>query len=139
MKSKEILSHFIPLLIFTILAAGSTDTDSSTSRDSPPSKNEDTSWVPAGFNRYNSNVAWRWSPDGSYKCDYGQRCVQVQVVSQKGCNRLYVEASKLDANGNNVGMTNDSTTNLQQGQKALLMLDTYGDFKSFQLAKISCY
>ena len=99
---------------------------------------EDTSWVPKGYTAFNNNVAWKWSPDGSYKCSYG-RCIQMEVISKEGCGSLYAEASKLDGSGNNVGYTNATTSSLAPKQKALLMFETYGDFKSFQLAKISCY
>jgi len=99
---------------------------------------EDTSWVPKGYTAFNNNVAWKWSPDGSYKCSYG-RCIQMEVISKEGCGSLYAEASKLDGSGNNVGYTNATTSSLAPKQKALLMFETYGDFKTFQLAKISCY
>jgi len=61
------------------------------------------------------------------------------VVSKDGCGSLYAEVSKIDAGGNNVGYTNATTSSLAPKQKALLMFETSGEFKTFQLAKISCY
>ena len=63
----------------------------------------------------------------------------MEVVSKEGCDSLYAELSKLDAAGNNVGYTNETTSNVAAGQKAILKFETYGEFKSFQLSKISCY
>lgn len=100
---------------------------------------DDTSWVPAGFDAYNNKVAWKWSEDSSYKCSYGDSCVQVEVVSKDGCESLYVELTKVDEAGNNVGYTNETTTNLITGQKAILLFNLFGDFKSLKLSKISCY
>ena len=103
-----------------------------------PAPQLDNSWVPDGFTRYNSKVAYRWSPSGSYSCSYGDSCGQMEVVPRRGCSRLYAELNKIDGNGNNVGYTNDSTTNVGAGQKAILKFETYGKFKTFQVAKISC-
>ena len=99
----------------------------------------DNSWVPTGFTAFNNNVAYKWSEDGSYSCGYADRCIQMEVVSKEGCGSLYAELSKLDAAGNNVGYTNETTSNVGAGQKAILKFETYGEFKSFQLSKISCY
>jgi len=100
---------------------------------------KDTSWVPDGFTAYNNNVAYKWSESGTYKCSYGKRCIQMEVVSKNGCGSLYAELTKHDANDNNVGYTNETTSNLRAGGKAILLFDTFGDFKTFRLSKISCY
>lgn len=139
MKIKKILSHLLPLLAFAVLASGSTDTDDDSYSPSTASAPEDNSWVPTGFSKYNNKVAVKWSPSGSYKCGYGQRCAQLEVVANKGCGSLYGEVNKIDSAGNNVGYTNDTTKNLKAGQKALLMFDTYGEFKTFEISKLSCY
>ena len=115
------------------------DTTPSSSPSQKSTPKVDNSWVPDGFKRFNSNVAIRWSPSGSYSCDYGDSCGQMEVVARRGCGNLYVELNKLDANGNNVGYTNETTTNVGAGQKAILKFDTYGTFKTFQVSKISCY
>lgn len=99
---------------------------------------KDTSWVPAGFSAYNNDVAMKWSDSGSFTCSYGQRCIQMEVVSKEGCNSLYAELSKIDASGNNVGYTNETTSGLAPGQKALMLFNTFGDFESFSINKISC-
>ena len=101
---------------------------------------EDNSWVPEGFTKYDDEVAWRWSPRDSYNCRRNRSCLQIEVVPKTGCDSLYAKASLVDSSGNNVGYTNESTSDVSAGQKALLMLDTYRDnFSTFRLAKISCY
>lgn len=99
----------------------------------------DTSWIPDGFQAYNNKVAIKWSEKGTYTCSYGQSCIQMEVVAKEGCERLYAELTKHDKNGSNVGFTNETTTNLLKGQKAILLFNTFGDFNSFQLSKINCY
>lgn len=99
----------------------------------------DTSWVPKGFVAYNNKVATKWSEKGSYSCSYGQRCVQMEVIPKEGCDSLYVELTQHDANGNNVGYTNETTSNIGSGEKAILLFNMFGDFNSVKLSKISCY
>jgi hypothetical protein len=100
---------------------------------------EDTSWIPAGYTAFNSDVAWKWSADGSYTCSY-RSCSQIEVVSKNGCDNLYAEASLLDRSKNNVGYTNATTSSLQPMQKALLMFESdNGIYNTIQLSKISCY
>lgn len=126
------------LLLLIGLASIGVLTESSDT-PSTPTQSEDTSWVPKGFTRYNSKVAIKWSPSGSYSCSYGDSCTQLEVVPRVGCGRIYAELTKHDSAGNNVGYTNETTSNVQAGQKAILKFETYGDFKAFQLSKISCY
>ena len=126
------------LLLLIGLASIGVLTESSDS-PSTPSQSEDTSWVPNGFTRYNSKVAIKWTPKGGYSCSYGDRCIQLEVVPRVRCGSIYAELTKHDSAGNNVGYTNETTSNVQAGQKAILKFETYGNFKTFQLSKISCY
>lgn len=128
--------------VFIFGLIGSVVGDNNSPSSSPSKKSTpqvDNSWVPDGYTRYNSKVAYRWSPSGSYSCSYGDSCGQMEVVPRRGCSRLYAELNKIDGNGNNVGYTNDSTTNVGAGQKAILKFETYGNFKTFRVSKISCY
>ena len=99
----------------------------------------DTSWVPSGFNAYNNKVAYKWSANNSYSCDAGSRCIQMEVVAKDGCGNLYAELTKLDNSGNNVGYTNETTTGLAAGQKAILKFEAYDEVSKFQVSKINCY
>lgn len=141
-KKNGCLTGCMSLFVVVVIlgAIGSLIEDTTTSSPSQKSTQQvDNSWVPDGYTRYNSKVAYRWSPSGAYSCSYGDRCIQMEVVPRRGCSRLYAELNKIDANGNNVGYTNETTTNVGAGQKAILKFDTYGTFKTFQVSKISCY
>ena len=108
---------------------------------SSPSKKStsqvDNSWVPDGFVRYDNKVAINWSlPD---TCRSYSLCINLEVVPRNGCDSLYAEASELDVNGNNIGYTNDSTSFVKAGQKAILKFQTWDDdVRDFDLAEISC-
>lgn len=100
---------------------------------------QDTTWIPKGFHEtdLSSKVAVRWVKNP--KCNYAG-CVQIEIVPKKGCDALYIEATKLDASNRNIGYTNDSTSNVGPGEVALMTLKDYGDdVVSFKLSKISCY
>ena len=99
----------------------------------------DTSWVPTGFQPFNNDVAIKWSESGTFSCDFGQSCVQMEAVSKGGCDSLYVELAKLDSSGNNVGFTNETTSGLDAGQKAILKFEMFGDYSSVKVSKVSCY
>lgn len=99
----------------------------------------DTSWVPKGFQPFNNKVAIKWSDKGTYECSYGQSCIQMEVIPKEGCSSLYAELTKHDKAGNNVGYTNKMTSSVAAGQKAILLFETFGEFESFQLSRISCH
>lgn len=98
---------------------------------------EDSNWIPKGLIQYynDSEIGWRWSKDGTYTCERSG-CVQIEIVSKNGCGNVYVEATRLDDLGNNIGYTNATTSNLVPKQKALLQLPTFGS--KIQLSEIKC-
>lgn len=98
----------------------------------------DRSWVPVGFVPFNNNIAYRWSEPASYSCAYGDSCTQMEIVSRERCDSLYAELTKLDASGNNVGRTNETASNVEPMQKAILKFETYGEFHSYRLSEVSC-
>ena len=129
------------LVLFVGCAAlFSTSLEESQKESSGQAEVADTSWVPSGFIAYNNKVAYKWSENGSYSCDYGDKCVQMEAVAKEGCDNLYVELSSLDSANNNVGFTNETTSGLAAGQKAILKFETFGDnITNFSLTKINCY
>jgi hypothetical protein len=62
----------------------------------------------------------------------------MELVSKNGCSSLYVELTRLGPNQENVGYTNDTTSNLAPGQKAVLTFSSFDDDKTAQLSKINC-
>jgi hypothetical protein len=109
-----------------------------TKEASGKSEISDKSWIPAGYYPFNNNIAYKWSNSGTYSCSYGERCIQMEIFSKNGCDSLYVELTKLDAAGNNVGYTNETTSTVKARQKAILKFEIFGNFKSTQVAKINC-
>lgn len=98
---------------------------------------EDSSWVPEGFTQFNQKVATKWIEAPSDGC-YVDGCYSMEVVSSETCNHLYVELSLLDGNGANVGFTNDATSSLSAGQKAILVFNAT-DGSSAKISKINCF
>lgn len=96
----------------------------------------DSSWVPEGFTKYNKDIAWKWSASDTFSCTH--YCTQIEIVSKKGCSRLYAEAGLQDDSNNNVGYVSATTGSLQPRQKALLRFDIFNDAVSTRLYKISC-
>jgi hypothetical protein len=84
-------------------------------------------------------VGFRWVPLESVQCkSYQENCTQIEIVSPKGCNSLYVSASFIDDSDRNVGYTNDTTNNLAPNQIARLTLNGQEGSK-MQLGEINCY
>jgi hypothetical protein len=136
MKLGALLSHALPALAFAVLAAGSADTASTTTSTSEAVTPPDTSWIPSGYTGYDDNVAYKFLNGGD--CGYKSRCWRMELVSRKGCNSLYVELTRLGPNGENVGYTNDTTSNLLPNEKALLTFSSYSDDKTARMSKINC-
>lgn len=143
MQITKLLSHGIPLLMFALLAVGSTDTSSTssnpTSASNTPAAPPDTSWVPSGYQAYDDNVAYKFREKGQIDCGYRNSCWQMELISRKGCGSLYVELTRLGPNGENVGYTNDTTKSLAPGQKAVLTFSSFDDDKTARLSKVNCY
>ena len=137
MEIRALLSHALPALAFAVLAAGSTDTASTTSSAPTAATPPDTSWIPSGYTGYNDNVAYKFLKGGD--CGYKDSCWRMELVSKKGCSSLYVELTRLGVNGENVGYTNDTTNNLLPNEKAVLTFSSYDEDKSARLSKINCY
>jgi len=98
----------------------------------------DNAWVPKGFELYNDNIAVRWRKSGEISCGYRDTCYQMELVSKEGCSYLYAELTRLNSAGDNVGMTNDTTSNLEPGQNAVLTFSAFDDDNSARLAEVKC-
>jgi hypothetical protein len=98
-------------------------------------------WFPKGYSEYETGVAYKWLKYGQYSCTYSTGyCWGMSVVSETGCNSLYVEINILDSAGNNIGYTNDTTSGLRAGQSAKLIFDSFEEAADkAQISKISCY
>jgi hypothetical protein len=129
-------------LALALSFVGSLTSKTSDSTSSAPSKvsaTADLSWIPSGFTQYNDDTAFRYREGNEIKCDYRDYCYQMELIAKNGCNNLYVELTRLDLAGNNVGYTNDTTSGLQPKQKAILTFSGYEEDKSVRISKINCY
>lgn len=130
----SLLGLFVILGVIGSLLPNTPTTTSETGSTSA----SDTSWVPKGYTPYDENVAYRFRESSQINCGYRDSCWQIEVVSKNGCNSLYVELTRLGPNGENVGYTNDTTSNLNAGQKAVLTFSSYDDDKTAKLSEINC-
>jgi hypothetical protein len=103
----------------------------------------DTFWAPTGFNVWSedTNVAYRWAKNSEFKCQYGDYCNAILVISKNGCpNSLYAEIALLDSAGTQVGYDNDTASSIPSMGKAKLQFE-YSDqgSETARITKISCY
>lgn len=96
------------------------------------------SW-PEGFEDSGEGLAFKFLENPS--CGEYIRCSQVEVFALRDCpNAVYIEANMIDANGRNIGLTNDVLGALDRGDRGLLDLVVFNDAASrVELSEISCY
>jgi hypothetical protein len=114
-----------------------------TKEEKPEESVKDLSWIPAGFKAWNEKVAWKYG-EQSYgegpDCSSNQSCFQVEIVPKDGCNNLYVSAALLNSDNANIGFTNDLTTGVGAGERAIMTLSTFEDnLDSIRVQEINCY
>lgn len=100
----------------------------------------DPNWPPTGFTDYDGEVAYKWTTSTTDSdcsdCTYST----MDVVSQYGCDSLYVEVNFLDSSGSVVDWSNDTASYLSAGQTAKLEFDTYEDnADQTEITDVSCY
>ena len=102
-------------------------------------EDEKLKWIPAGYTVFDEKTAYKFSTKGSFTCEYN-RCSQIEIITKENCETLYAELVELDNDGNNVGFTNDMTSNVSAGQKAIMKFDIATDSTavSGKLSKINC-
>lgn len=84
-------------------------------------------------------LGYRWLSAAEADCQSSiSGCYQMEFLSELGCDFLYVSLIKLDEKGTNVGFTNDTTSQLNPGQKAKLTFPS-GDEASARLGEVSCH
>lgn len=84
-------------------------------------------------------VGYRWLENREFSCDYGDMCFGAEFVSEKPCDFFYAALSLLDSSGANVGMTNDTTTGVKEGQRVVMVFRTYEKrARAAELSRVSC-
>lgn len=113
---------------------------SSTSDSPSQSSASDSSWIPAGFDSWDENLAYKWVENPT--CNDYSTCAAIQVVSNVECpSNLYAELILQDENYVQYNYTNDSQGSLSKGSTAELTFNFLPDerFSHFKLSKISCH
>lgn len=99
-------------------------------------------WYPAGYTAYSytDEIAWRWMPKGTYRCDSGSSCWGVEVVAHYGCSGVYAEVSVVDSADRVIDYANDSIGAVRAGQHGILKPSFYSDGGSHtgRLASLTC-
>lgn len=140
-------------LVASLLAIGSiaaSDSESSSSSSSSVSEDYmdefesvygDTSWVPAGYDAWesDSNVAWKYSSHSDFECD-NYTCIQIEMITRTGCpNSLYAALNWLDSGGSVISYDNASLPTLRAMQVAKLKFDDVTDSSDKGLlAEVNC-
>jgi hypothetical protein len=100
----------------------------------------DTSWVPIGYNVWNSDstLAWRWADANN--CDEYD-CLTAQFISRYGCpTGFYAAVNWLDAGDAVISYDNSTLPALNAMQVAKMRFeDRDGISDTGQMAEIKCY
>lgn len=140
LKKREIALLVFGILVVYQVAAGYFGSNSSVSVESRNSTEMVTSWVPNGFEIWQSDVAYKWVDKPT--CNAYSVCAAIQVVSNKDCpNNLYAELILQNKDYVQYDYTNDSQGSLTRGSTAELTFNFPPDnrFAHFKLSKISCH
>jgi hypothetical protein len=127
-------------LIFAMIIGKASETFSSSDSSNSTDSSNSSSWIPAGFESWDSNVAYKWVDNPT--CQQGLVCAAIQVVANKDCpNNLYAELLLQDKNYVQYDYTNDSQGSLSRGNTAELTFNFPADarFANFKISKISCH
>ncbi len=64
----------------------------------------------------------------------------MEVIAHTGCDTLYAEVTELDANGTNVGYSNDLTSGVSAMGHAKMIFNLVDPgVKQVRMSKIECY
>jgi hypothetical protein len=98
-------------------------------------------WVPSGFEKWNNEIAYRFVKGKSCTLDIAEACVHYEIYTRYGCpNSLYVEVAFLDTSGAQVDWSNNTTTSLSPGSRALLEFVSFeSSAKQVHITQIICY
>jgi hypothetical protein len=128
------------LVVLVVLAAIGEFTSSNTTSTQPSNTvGVDNSWVPAGYERWDGTIAYKWVDDP--QCNTYSVCAGIRVTANIDCpNTLYAELLLQDKDYVQYDYTNDSQGSLTKGSTAELTFNFEPDerFAHFKLSKISC-
>ena len=118
----------------------SSSSGQTTTSNSNDSTQNTSSWPPAGYEKIDSNNAYKRLTVGSYTCD-STKCAKAYFISKKGCtDSMDVQVNFLDTNGNIVQNGIDNTSVVPAGVPVLLTFDATEDSANdYKVVKINCF
>lgn len=128
------------IVIFAALTAiGQFSSENSNSGSSSNAVDVDSSWIPSGYERWDSTIAYKWVDNA--ECDTYSVCAGIRVTTNVDCpNSLYAELLLQDKDYVQYDYTNESQGSLSKGSTAELTFnfEPTEKFAHFKLSKISC-
>jgi hypothetical protein len=128
------------LVVFIVLSVIGQFTSSNTTPSKTSSTvSTDNSWVPAGFEKWDSDIAYKWVDDAL--CNSYSVCAAIRVIANVECpNSLYAELILQDKDYVQYDYTNEYQGSLTRGSTAELTFNFEPDerFAHFKLSRISC-
>lgn len=119
-------------IVATATSSCGINQQSKTGVETTLTQEEDASWFPKDFSKYNNDFAIKWDKVRPY-------FVTIQVISKKSCGNLYVEMATLGENNINIGYINATTAGLRSREIALLELNSPKLVENYRISKITCY
>ena len=136
-KPKIWLGMLVVFVVLTLI--GQFTSSNTTSTQTSNTVSVDNSWVPAEFERWDSDIAYKWVDNP--QCNSYSVCAAIRVIANVECpNSLYAELILQDKDYVQYDYTNDSQGSLSRGSTAELMFNFEPNerFAHFKLSKISC-
>ena len=128
------------LVVFVVLTfIGQFTSSNTTSTQTSNTVSVDNSWVPAEFEKWDSNIAYKWVDDP--ECNAYSVCAAIRVIANVECpNSIYAELILQDKDYVQYDYTNESQGSLTKGSTAELTFNFEPNerFAHFKLSKISC-
>ena len=98
---------------------------------------------PDGSTEASDELAIRYidSSDGSFDCEYYDRCVNIEIYAIQSCDGGYIEANVLDSNGTIVDFSNDVIPQMRPTDKYRSVLGTFGSStgRRYRITELICY
>jgi hypothetical protein len=136
-KSKIWVGMLVVFVVLTFI--GQFTSSNTTSTQTSNTVSVDNSWVPAEFEKWDSNIAYKWVEDP--QCDAYSVCAAIRVIANVECpNSIYAELILQDKDYVQYDYTIESQGSLTKRSTAELTFNFEPNerFAHFKLSKISC-
>ena len=100
----------------------------------------DTSWLPAGYRKFDLNPYLAYKKDDSRSCATYGVCFPFTLITNKYCSSIYIAGNSLTSSGAVDDWTNDTANGIYPGTKVKMMLQwTTDNVGSVQFTEADCY